>query len=277
MDVYIESWQSLVNKICDLDTRVKDVIGYLLNSDQQNVRKVLICDYAYGDWVVQDGVPKLPGGMEFPKEYLINDALPFGIVKKNALEISEWAPSSEGKAVEIPRAILGPGKLVGLFELQSWLCENRMPRSDWRISAGSRLAQPVMRLDGSEFSNRVRKIYETYDLKAPSERSPTSWLTMFGGVCLTDKDLSGASRGNEWRATVAFLHPQLFRSLYEQVKSSEERCRWIDVLTALAWDAKLSETPCPRARCTTIWSKWPTTGVAAQMRRSVLPSCARKS
>ena len=112
---------------------------YQTSSDAQKAGlSFALARYPFADYIIRAGHALAPDGKDFPTDWLVTDQLPFGVIIKNSVEVVEGVVGS-ANIVEMPQAILGAGKLVGLFELLDKLKDAKGPiKPDWMIYSGAR-------------------------------------------------------------------------------------------------------------------------------------------
>ena len=200
----VEKWEDARVALEGADSVLHDALdGFMQHAPihVQSKLKVIKLKYKYGDLLLSEGQPFQPDGSEFPKNFIVSDFLPFGIITKGCLDVVDGADSLTKNTQTYTRSVaqLGRGQLIGAFEMLDFMRENsNSAYPDWTILSGSNCIEPLENLTTNvKYSALKRK--HGLDLPLPDFKKET----LFGRKILPFRQ--NIKKIDDWYTEIIFF------------------------------------------------------------------------
>jgi hypothetical protein len=212
---FVEASKIIEEVDSELEALLRVVWDQTENSRREGLYFIL-AKYPYKHFVVKSGRPLAPDGQPLPRELLVADGLPVGLILDHFLEVVDEVIRSE-EVIDFPQSLLSKHQLIGLFELidQHLHVEGR-PTANWTISSGSRslkfLEFPTQRVQWDRLRARYKQL-STYDKTIARKLREVELIEMIGEVDQKSKN---------WEVKILYFSALWFKELEQQLADREK-------------------------------------------------------
>jgi hypothetical protein len=163
------SWDEAVKKLRAIDPELAAAFDCVYEAAPPARRPAMtteLASYKYGDEIIRQGTPLSDDGSPVSTDLTLPTKLPLGIILRNGAEVVEAVVGRDRVNAEfqtrlMPQALLGPKRLIGVFELLDWKITNFLPDNvDWNITAGSRTLYATKRHRTRSVEAQLRRVLD---------------------------------------------------------------------------------------------------------------------